>query len=67
MLTICIPGGQRRRHLHDPVAQLAQVIEQRHPPPGVRPPLGAHVPPAHDARVLGGTGKSRHDRIRQKT
>ena len=60
------PRGQRQRHLHDPVAQLAQMIEQRHPPLEVRSPLGAYVPLAHDARVLGGTGKLRHDRIQQK-
>ena len=59
------PGDQRERHLHDPVPQLAQVIEQRHPALGIPPPLRAHVPLADDAGALDGTGKFRHDRFRQ--
>jgi hypothetical protein len=59
------PRDQRQRHLHDPVAQLAQVIQQRHPPLGVLLPLGTHVPLTDDARPLDGTRKFRHDRFPQ--
>ena len=61
-----IPAIRRERHLDDPVAQLAQVIEQRHPALGVLLPLRAHVPLTDDAGALDGTGKFRHDRFRQK-
>jgi hypothetical protein len=60
------PGDQRKRHLHDPVTQLTQVIEQRHPPLRILPPLRAHIPLTDDAGALDGTGKFRHDRFRQK-
>ena len=59
------PGDQAERHLDHPVAQLAQVVEQRHPALGVRPPLRAHVPLADDTGTLDGTGEFRHDRYRQ--
>jgi hypothetical protein len=37
------------------------VIEQRHPPLRILPPLRAHVLLTDDAGTLEGTGESRHD------
>jgi hypothetical protein len=53
------------RHLDDTVAQLTDVVHERHPAVRILLPLGAHETLAHDASALNGTGKFRHDRFPQ--
>src|SRR5580700_11933915 len=64
------PGDHSRDeaegHLDDPVAQLTEVIDERHPAVRVLLPPGAHETLADDAGALKGTGWSRHDRSRRE-
>ena len=57
-----IPRDEGERHLDDPVAQLPEVIHERHPALGVLLPLRAHEALADDAGTRDGTGEFRHDR-----
>ncbi len=63
------PNGHARdepeRHLDDAVAQLTDVIHERHPAVRILLPLLVHKTFAHDASALNGTGKFRHDRFPQ--
>ena len=60
------PGGhpcdQGERHLDDAVAQLTDVIHERHAAFGVLLPLGVHEALADDAGARDGSGKLGHDR-----
>ena len=51
-----IPRDQRQRYLDHPVAQLPDVVHERHPALGVRLPLRVHETLADDAGALDGTG-----------
>ena len=59
------PADEPERHLDDAVAQLTDVIHERHPAVRVLLPLRAHETLTHDASALNGTGKFRHDRFPQ--
>jgi hypothetical protein len=59
------PRGQGERHLDDAVAQLTEVIHERHAAVAVLLPLGVHEAIADDAGARDGTGKAGHDRGRQ--
>jgi hypothetical protein len=56
------PCGQCERHFGDAVAQLTDVIHQRHAAFGVLLPLGVHEVLTDDAGAGDGTGKLGHDR-----
>jgi hypothetical protein len=59
------PCGQGQRHRDDAVAQLTDVIHERHAAFGVLgilPPLGVHEALADDAGARDGTGELGHDR-----
>ena len=56
------PCGQGERHLDDAVAQLTQVIHQRHAALRVPPPLAVHPTLTDDAGTRDGTSKLDHDR-----
>ncbi len=56
-------GNDHQDYLDDPVAQLAQVVHQGHPPVRVAPPLRAQVTLAHDAGTPDGGRLRCHDRV----
>ena len=58
-------GDEPERHLDDTVAQLTDVIHERHPAVRVLLPLGAYEALTDDASALDGIGKFRHDRFPQ--
>ena len=57
------PRDQGERHLDDAVAQLTDVIHERHASVRVLLPLRVHEALADDAGALDGTGEFRHDRF----
>ena len=59
------PRDQGERYLDDAVAQLADVIHERHAALGVPLPLRLHEALAHDAGTRDSTREFRHDRFPQ--
>ena len=62
-----IPAISAERYLDHAVAQLPEVIHQRHAALGVLLPLRAHERLADDAGALDGAGQFSHDRLPPKS
>ena len=60
-----IPAISAERHLDDAVAQLTEVIHERHAALGVLLPLRLHEALADNAGTRDGTWEFRHDRFPQ--
>ena len=57
------PGGEAEGHLDHAVAQLAEVIHERHAALGLLLPLRVHEALADNAGTRDSTGEFRHDRF----